>query len=71
MKDGVIADFSVAEGMLRAYISRISLVGASYNCLCSLRCTEAEKRIVRDGCEHAGAKSSSYYRTYGKCNGIG
>jgi rod shape-determining protein MreB len=57
MKDGVIADFSVAEGMLRAYISRISGNWARRIIVCvPSGVTEAEKRIVRDSCEHAGAK---------------
>jgi rod shape-determining protein MreB len=57
MKDGVIADPRVAEGMLRAYISRVSgnLTRKIIVCVPS-GVTEAEKRIVRDSCEHAGAK---------------
>ena len=57
MKDGVIADFNVAEGMLRTYISRISGNWARRIIVCvPSGITEAEKRIVRDSCEHAGAK---------------
>ncbi len=57
MKDGVIADFNVAEGMLRAYISRISGSWARRIIVCvPSGVTESEKRIVRDSCEHAGAK---------------
>ncbi len=57
MKDGVIADFNVAEGMLRAYISNISGNWARRIIVCvPSGITEAEKRIVRDSCEHAGAK---------------
>ncbi len=59
MKDGVIADFEIAEGMLREFIKRISS-----NWLPSRRIvvcvpsgvTEVEKRAVRDSAEHAGAK---------------
>jgi rod shape-determining protein MreB len=59
MKDGVIADFEIAEGMLRAFIKR-----AHANILTSRRIvisvpsgvTEVEKRAVRDSAEHAGAK---------------
>ncbi len=57
MKDGVIADFNVAEGMLRTYISRISGSWARRIIVCvPSGITEAEKRIVKDSCEHAGAK---------------
>ncbi|MBI4546601.1 MAG: rod shape-determining protein [Ignavibacteriae bacterium] len=59
MKDGVIADFEIAEGMLREFIKKISS-----NWLPSKRIvvcvpsgvTEVEKRAVRDSAEHAGAK---------------
>ena len=59
MKDGVIADFEIAEGMLRLFIKKISS-----NWLPSRRIvvcvpsgvTEVEKRAVRDSAEHAGAK---------------
>lgn len=59
MKDGVIADFEIAEGMLREFIKKISS-----NWLPSRRIvvcvpsgvTEVEKRAVRDSAEHAGAK---------------
>jgi rod shape-determining protein MreB len=59
MKDGVIADFEIAEGMLRAFIKK-----AHANMLASRRIvisvpsgvTEVEKRAVRDSAEHAGAK---------------
>ncbi|NQW30634.1 MAG: rod shape-determining protein [Ignavibacteria bacterium] len=59
LKDGVIADFEIAEGMLRAFIRKIS---ASWQparrmviCVPS-GITEVEKRAVRDSAEHAGAK---------------
>jgi rod shape-determining protein MreB len=59
MRDGVIADFEIAEGMLREFIKKISS-----NWLPSRRIvvcvpsgvTEVEKRAVRDSAEHAGAK---------------
>src|SRR5512139_3696515 len=59
MKDGVIADFEIAEGMLREFIKKIHA-----NFLPSRRIvvcvpsgvTEVEKRAVRDSAEHAGAK---------------
>lgn len=59
LKDGVIADFEIAEGMLRAFIRKMS---ASWQparrmviCVPS-GITEVEKRAVRDSAEHAGAK---------------
>jgi rod shape-determining protein MreB len=59
LKDGVIADFEIAEGMLRALIRKVS---ASWQparrmvvCVPS-GITEVEKRAVRDSSEHAGAK---------------
>lgn len=59
MRDGVIADFEIAEGMMRAFIKQ-----SSSNSLTSKRVivavpsgiTEVEKRAVRDSAEHAGAK---------------
>ena len=59
MKDGVIADFEIAEGMLREFIKKVSS-----NWMPSRRIvvcvpsgvTEVEKRAVRDAAEHAGAK---------------
>src|SRR5258707_3355813 len=59
MRDGVIADFEIAEGMLREFIKKIAS-----NWLPSRRIvvcvpsgvTEVEKRAVRDSAEHAGAK---------------
>lgn len=59
MRDGVIADFEIAEGMMRAFIKQ-----ASSNSFTSKRVivavpsgiTEVEKRAVRDSAEHAGAK---------------
>jgi rod shape-determining protein MreB and related proteins len=59
LKDGVIADFEIAEGMLRAFIRKINA-----NWFPSRRIvicvpsgiTEVEKRAVRDSAEHAGAR---------------
>ncbi|MBA4250612.1 MAG: rod shape-determining protein [Chlorobiaceae bacterium] len=59
MRDGVIADFEIAEGMIRAFIKR-----ANSGFMTSRRVviavpsgiTEVEKRAVRDSAEHAGAK---------------
>jgi rod shape-determining protein MreB len=59
MRDGVIADFEIAEGMLREFIKKVTS-----NWLPSRRIvvcvpsgvTEVEKRAVRDAAEHAGAK---------------
>jgi rod shape-determining protein MreB len=59
MKDGVIADFEIAEGMLRAFIRKISPQWQPARrvvvCVPS-GITEVEKRAVRDSAEHAGAK---------------
>lgn len=59
MKDGVIADFEIAEGMLRAFMRKISPAWQASRrvviCVPS-GITEVEKRAVRDSCEHAGAK---------------
>ncbi len=59
MRDGVIADFEIAEGMIRAFIKKVTP-----NTFSSKRIviavpsgvTEVEKRAVRDAAEHAGAK---------------
>ncbi len=59
MRDGVIADFEIAEGMLRAFIKKIiSSWVPSRRIVISVPSgvTEVEKRAVRDSCEHAGAK---------------
>jgi rod shape-determining protein MreB len=59
MKDGAIADFEIAEGMLRAFIRKVSMSWQPARrvvvCVPS-GITEVEKRAVRDSCEHAGAK---------------
>lgn len=59
LKDGVIADFEIAEGMLRTFIKMVKggilpsrrIIIAVPNGI-----TEVEKRAVRDSAEHAGAK---------------
>jgi rod shape-determining protein MreB len=60
LKDGVIADFEVAEQLIRHLINKVQS-----NWLKSIRqmvvcvpsgITEVEKRAVRDSAEHAGAK---------------
>jgi rod shape-determining protein MreB len=59
MKDGVIADFEIAEGMLRLFIKKISSnwMPARRIVICvPSGITEVEKRAVRDTAEHAGAK---------------
>lgn len=59
LRDGAIADFEIAEGMLRAFIRKVSVSWQPARrvvvCVPS-GITEVEKRAVRDGCEHAGAK---------------
>ncbi|MDE3056807.1 MAG: rod shape-determining protein [Bacteroidota bacterium] len=59
MKDGVIADFEIAEGMLREFIRKIHANWSPSRriviCVPS-GVTEVEKRAVRDSAEHAGAK---------------
>jgi rod shape-determining protein MreB len=62
LKDGVIADFTVAEFMIREFIKKIQNENRFFNS--SLRMvicipsgiTEVEKRAVRDSAERAGAK---------------
>lgn len=59
MRDGVIADFEIAEGMIRAFIKKVSSSGfASRRIIVAVPSgvTEVEKRAVRDSAEHAGAK---------------
>lgn len=58
LRDGAIADFDIAEGMLKAFIRAVSKnkpVRRIVVCVPS-GLTEVEKRAVRDSCEHAGAK---------------
>ena len=59
MRDGVIADFEIAEGMLREFIKKIHVTWVpSRRIVVSVPSgiTEVEKRAVRDSAEHAGAK---------------
>ena len=59
MRDGVIADFEIAEGMIKAFIKKVSSSGfASRRIVVAVPSgvTEVEKRAVRDSSEHAGAK---------------
>ena len=60
LKDGVIADFEVAEQMIRGLIEKVktswvSSIRRMVVCVPS-GITEVEKRAVRDSAEHAGAK---------------
>ncbi len=60
LKDGVIADFEVAEQMIRGLIRKVqktwtSSIRRMVVCVPS-GITEVEKRAVRDSAEHAGAK---------------
>jgi len=59
MRDGVIADFEITEGMLREFIKKINVAWVpSRRMVVSVPSgiTEVEKRAVRDSAEHAGAK---------------
>lgn len=64
MKDGVIADFEIAEGMLKALIKRVTPVGFSARSFFRPRIliavpsgiTGVEKRAVEDSALHAGAQ---------------
>ncbi|GMR25418.1 MAG: rod shape-determining protein [Ignavibacteria bacterium] len=59
MRDGVIADFEIAEGMIRAFIKKVRAgVLSSRKVVMAVPSgvTEVEKRAVRDSAEHAGAK---------------
>lgn len=59
MRDGVIADFEIAEGMIRAFIKQINTgIFSSRRIVIAVPSgvTEVEKRAVRDSAEHAGAK---------------
>ncbi len=59
LKDGVIADFELAEAMIRYFIRRVQanrlLRPLVVICIPS-GITEVEKRAVRDSAEHAGAR---------------
>jgi rod shape-determining protein MreB len=59
IRDGVIADFEIAEGMIRAFIKRVrgnSPLSKRIIVAVPSGITEVEKRAVRDSAEHAGAK---------------
>ena len=59
LRDGVIADFEIAEGMLKTFIkmSKGSLLPSRRIIIAvPTGITEVEKRAVRDSAEHAGAK---------------
>ncbi len=59
MRDGVISDFEIAEGMIRAFIKKVSSgMNSSRRVIVAIPSgvTEVEKRAVRDSAEHAGAK---------------
>ena len=56
---GVIADFEIAEGMIRAFIKKVNTGSFSSRRIIIAvpsGVTEVEKRAVRDAAEHAGAK---------------
>ena len=58
MRDGVIADFEIAEGMIREFIKRVNRGAFSSRKVVIAvpsGVTEVEKRAVRDSAEHAGA----------------
>jgi rod shape-determining protein MreB len=60
LKDGVIADFEVAEEMIRTLIDKVQKgwLGRIRNMVVCVPSgiTEVEKRAVRDSAEHAGAR---------------
>jgi rod shape-determining protein MreB len=61
LRDGVIADFEVAEQMIRGMIDKVKMKWYTSTrqmvvCVPS-GITEVERRAVRDSAEHAGAKS--------------
>lgn len=59
MRDGVIADFEIAEGMIKAFIKKVASGPISSRRIVIAvpsGVTEVEKRAVRDSAEHAGAK---------------
>jgi rod shape-determining protein MreB len=62
LKDGVIADFTAAEQMIRGMIRLIDVkspfFSSSYRMVVCIPSgiTEVEKRAVKDSCVHAGAK---------------
>src|SRR3989339_1962525 len=57
MRDGVIADFEIAEGMIRAFIKMVTpnnFQSKRIVIAVPSGVTEVEKRAVRDAAEHAG-----------------
>jgi rod shape-determining protein MreB len=62
LRDGVIADFTVAEHMIRHFIKKLQadrkFLGANLKMVICIPSgiTEVEKRAVKDSAEHAGAK---------------
>ncbi|GAB3169639.1 rod shape-determining protein [Telluribacter humicola] len=62
LKDGVIADFTAAELMIRGLVKLVGgnsrFFSPSHRMVVSIPSgiTEVEKRAVKDSCEHAGAK---------------
>lgn len=59
LKDGVIADFELAERMIRHFIRKAQpnwLIRPRIAVCIPSGITEVEKRAVRDSCEHAGAR---------------
>ncbi|MFH0734470.1 MAG: rod shape-determining protein [bacterium] len=59
MRDGVIADFEIAEAMIKEFIRKVSSGSFSTRRIVIAvpsGVTEVEKRAVRDAAEHAGAK---------------
>ncbi len=64
MKDGVIADFDIAEAMLRYFIRKVHrknrLVSPRVVIAVPSGITEVEKRAVKDSAERAGARTPVY-----------
>lgn len=59
LKDGVIADFELAEKMIRYFIRKVTsnrLIRPRVAICIPSGITEVEKRAVRDSAEHAGAR---------------
>lgn len=60
MKDGVIADFEIAEAMLRFFISKVHnhrrLVRPRIMVCVPTGITQVEKRAVKESCQSAGAR---------------
>jgi rod shape-determining protein MreB len=78
LRDGVIADFTAAELLIRGLIKMLEtsrpLFAPSHRMVVSIPSgiTEVEKRAVRDSCEHAGAKEvNMVYEPIAAAIGIG